>query len=362
MSLPNFTAVVVESYQDHIDLWQGELRDWLPETIFDAHVHLGPPVIVSPIPSHRLKEALSTFSSLTWEQARSFYSQLFGGKTIAGLIAFGFPLREVDIGAANRYLAKAAAEDQRIHPFILADPHDIPGTIRQFHELHDETGVRFVGVKPYYDLLRIDKPNSVFHCRDIDFTPMPLLEFMNEQKLALMLHTSGRGGGDSHVRDFVEMAAGRFPRIRVILAHMCRYTHPDQFEELFRSPVLNYPNVFLEMSSAASASVYELTLSRRHLWDRLLFGSDIPFGLITGTEHWSETHGPVFLTRDDYTWSDPELNRRFAAERNRMTYNTYHTIHALKQAMDGLGMSASEEAKLKAAIFSGNAMRLLGGI
>ena len=360
MQPANFTSTVINDYRDHVDLWREELSAWLPEKILDAHVHLGPQEIVGPIPQHRLKEALLTFNSLTWEQARSFYARLFSGKNIVGLIAFGFPLREVDLPAANRYIARVASEDHRIHPFILADPHDIPGTIRQFHQLADETGVRFLGVKPYYDLLRIEKPNSVFHCRDIDFTPLPLLEFMNERELVLMLHTSSRGGGDAHVREFIEMVATRFLRIRVILAHMSRYTQPDQFDDLFHSRVLDYPNVFLEMSSAASPRVYELTLSRRDLWDRLLFGSDIPFGLITGTEHWSATHGPVFLTRDDYTWSDPELNQRFAAERKGMTYNTYHTIHALKQAMDDLNLSQDVEAKLKRAIFCENAKRMLG--
>jgi predicted TIM-barrel fold metal-dependent hydrolase len=131
---------------------------------------------------------------------------------------------------------------------------------------------------------------------------------------------------------------------------------------LFRSSVLDHPNVYLEMSSAASAHVYELTLSRRDLWDRLMFGSDVPFGLITGTEYWSEPHGPVFLPRDDYAWSDPELNARFANERRGMTYNTYHTIAALKQAMDRLNLAKAEEEKLKSAIFAGNAQRFLSDV
>lgn len=350
------------AYHDHVAMWQRELAAWVPAEVFDAHVHLGPPDIVALIPPHRLREALSTYSSLTWEQAAEFYPKLFSGKSIVGMIAFGFPLREVNVAAANRYIASVAAKDARVHPFILADPHDMPATIRQYHEIADQTGVRFVGVKPYYDLLRIDKPNSVFHCRDIDFVPLPLLEFVDEQGLALMLHTSGHGGGDAHVRDFIQMAATRFPRIQIILAHMCRYTDPSQFDDLFRSAVLDHPNVYLEMSSAASAHVYELTLSRRDLWNRLLFGSDIPFGLITGTEHWSPTHGPVFLTRDNYTWSDPGLNARFAAERMHMTYNTYHTIGALKQAMDGLSISAGEKERLKSAIFAGNARQLLSGV
>lgn len=351
---------MIDPYVDHIDLWQNELAEWVPTELFDGHVHLGPAEIVGTIPPARLKEALSTFSSMTWGEARQFYSRLYSGKSIIGVIAFGFPLREVNLAAANRYLACTAEEDPRVHPFILADPHDIPATIAQFHQLAEETGVRFRGVKPYYDLLKIEKPNSVFHCRDIDFTPMSLLEFMNDERLALMLHTSGHGAGTEPVQAFVEMAARRFPRVRIILAHMGRYTDAQQFKALFESGVLDYPNVYLETSSAAATSVYDMTLSRRDLWSRLIFGSDIPFGLITGTEYWSEETGPIFLTRNDYTWSDPALNLRFSSERTRMTYNTYHTLHALKSAMDRLALEMHVEDELKQAIFCGNALRLLG--
>lgn len=339
-------------------MWHTELAAWAPREIFDAHVHLGPPGIAAPFTPERLTEALSTFTHLTYEQAHTFYREGLSGKHMAGMIAFGFPLREIDLKKANEYIAETARRHPEVRPFILADPHDIPGTIDQFHAIRDR-GVRFLGVKPYFDLLRLPVKNSVFHCQDIDFTPPELLEFMNKESLALMLHTSSIGGGDPKVRGFVRMAATTFPRVKIILAHMSRYTRPEQFKDLFHSDVLDLPNVFLEMSSASSAEVYSLTLSRPDLWDRLVFGTDIPFGLLTGTEHWSDTHGPVFITRDDYTWSDPQLQARFADVRQRMTYNTYHCIKALKDAITGMKLTAAMEDDLKQRIFSRNALERL---
>jgi len=350
----------ITSYQDHVGLWQDELAPWVPDEVFDAHVHLGPYDIMQPFAPLRLQEALTTFRGLTYEESRAFYQQLYSGKTIRGQIAFGFPLREVDIRKANQYLADTAKYDPTVHAFILANPLDIDDTIRQWHECND-AGLRFEGVKPYFDLLAIDKPNSVFHCKDIDFTPMPLLEFMNDQKLVLMLHTSSIGCGDEQVRDFVHMAATTFPDIRIILAHMGRYTEPAQFQDLFSSPIIDLPNVFLEMSSASSKDVYASVLSRRDLWDKLIFGSDVPFGLLTGVEHWSDSHGPVFITRDDYVWSDSVMQQQFTREREKLSYNTYHVIKALKDAVDDLNLPAHEEADLKQRIFSRNALeRVLG--
>jgi predicted TIM-barrel fold metal-dependent hydrolase len=345
----------LEQYTDHVGLWRDQLRAWVPDDIFDAHVHLGPPEVMGEISDERKREALSTFPSFTYEQCRNFYAGLFSGKRVVGQIAFGFPLREVNIAAANEYLVDTARRDPTVYPFILADPHDIAGTIRQFRDIA-KTGVRFAGVKPYYDLLRIDKPNSVFHCHDIDFAPHDLLAFMHDEQLALMQHTSSIGVGDPAVRAFVELVATKYPGIKLILAHMGRYTKPEQFDDFFASPQLEHKNVFLEMSSASSANVYRQTLSRRDLWDRLLFGTDVPFGLITGVEHWSDTHGPVFLTRDEYLWSDAAMNAEFAAERMKLSYNTYHVIAALKTAIDELQLSESEEYDLKDRIFRRNVL------
>ena len=347
-------------YHDHVGLWANQLAQWVPQKLFDAHVHLGTPEVVRPPHADRLTEALTTFTSLTHEQAQAWYQDLYAGKTILGQVAFGFPLREVNIGEANEYLAGLARRDLSLRPFILADPHDIGSTIRQFHCLRAD-GVRFLGVKPYYDLLGIEKKNSVFHCCDADFVPMELLEFMNAEQLVLMLHTSGIGVGDPKVRGFVSMVAQRFARIKIVLAHMGRYTKPEQFDSFFESEVLDYPNVFLDTSSATSDRVYARCLSRRDLWDRILFGSDLPYGLITGVEHWSDTHGPVFITRDRYRWSDEQLNQQFAHLRRQLSYNTYHVIQALKSAIDELGLAADEQETLKAKLFWQNALERLFG-
>jgi len=34
-------TVYKEKFSDHINIWRDELKEWMPEKIFDAHVHLG---------------------------------------------------------------------------------------------------------------------------------------------------------------------------------------------------------------------------------------------------------------------------------------------------------------------------------
>jgi predicted TIM-barrel fold metal-dependent hydrolase len=343
-------------YQDHVRLWEDELRDWTPETIFDSHVHLGPPDAMGEMSAERRREPLSTFTALTWPELSRFYSSLYGSKNVCGLIAFGFPLREVDIEAANRYIAELASQEPTVTAFILSDPRNTQRTIAQFHWAK-RLGVRFRGVKPYFDFLG----KSNYETTMPEFVPSDLLAFMNVKELALMLHTSGLGMSDTGNQNFVRSVCRRYPQVKVVLAHMGRYLDPRQFFEFLDSDVLDYPQVYLETSSVTCSEVYAMALERKDLWSRLVFGSDLPFGAITGVERSFEGTEPgMFLTRDDYEWSDRDLNQRFAKECGALTYNTYHMIKALKDAVEGLRVSAGDRERLKQDIFRNNAALMCG--
>lgn len=344
-------------YEDHAGIWNSELRDWVPDRIFDAHVHLGPPNSMRPFSPERLQSALSTFPGLTYETANHIYHGIYNGKEVAGLIAFGFPLMEVDLEQANAYIADTMLRAPRIKGFIVADPTNAQKTIAAFRRA-EERGARFSGVKPYYDLTG----KQVFDTHMREFIPDDLLSFMNEEALAMMLHTSRSGMGVPECQEYVREVAWTYPRIRIILAHMGRYIDYQEFFRFMETDIMDFPNVYLEMSSASRMEVYERALDRRELWPRILFGSDIPFGLITGTEIWSEKYGPIFLTRDEYTWTDKELSAALAEVIPSLSYNTYHTIKALKEGITALRLPADEQEKLKRMIFYDNAVNgLFGG-
>jgi len=348
------SPTAVPPYADHIALWADELMAWVPDVFFDAHVHLGPPHAIAAISPERRKVALTTSTSLTWEQLEDVYSQLYRTKRVAGLIAFGFPLREVDLQAANRYVIDLMKrEGHALKGFLLAHPTDFDSTLAIFDEAQKH-GVRFSGVKPYFDFLGKD----VFQTAMPEFIPQPLLKFMDRERLILMLHTSGVGMSETRNQDYLRSVMERFPRIRIILAHMGRYLELRQFYAFCDSGLFDYPTLYLETSSASLTEVYQRVLSEPKLHDRLLFGSDLPYGLITGVEAWSKTHGPIFVTRDRYPWSDPTLQENAPLSPDRLTYNTYHTIKALKDAVESMRFPPEQVEALKQAVFFKNASAL----
>ena len=343
-------------YQDHIGLWAGELKVWLPDRIFDAHVHLGPPEIVARLSPGR-NQPLTVWTSLKWEEALSGYARLFSGKATEGVIAFPFPIQEVNVAKANEYIAGLAASDKRVKGFMLVNPARIDAAKKQFYE-HEKNDVRFYGVKPYYDLLG----KSNYATKMEELLPEELLKFMNGEKLILMLHTSSVGIGDPAVRGYIRFMAGDYPEIKIILAHLGRYIHPDQFLEFMDTDIMDYPSVYLEMSSGSSVAVYEKLLPRRALWKKLLFGSDLPWAMMDGLEFWDDKTAPgMFLTRTEYQWSDLALLKKHEATRRKLTFNTYHVLKCFKDAVERSGIAPEDQQILKQNIFSQNALRLFGG-
>jgi predicted TIM-barrel fold metal-dependent hydrolase len=342
--------------RDHIGLWRSQIASWLPRLLFDSHIHLSPPEAVGPISAERRKVALTTFTHMRLEELEAIYRNLFPGRTIVGLIAFPFPQYEVDIEAANEYIGAIALRNRHVKGFLLAHPTDAGRTLRQYEDLRRK-GVRIYGIKPYFDLLR--KSNYVTTMDE--FIPERLLEFMDDQKLILMLHTSSIGMADPEDQRYVKWAVRKHPGIKIILAHLGRYLQVGQFLAFTDSDVMDSPSVYLDASFATKVEAYERILSRQEWWSRLLFGTDIPFGLFTGVEDWKPEVGSVILTRDTYAWSDPAIDARFAQERRVLTYNTYHVIEAIKQAMERLGITGTEAECLKQKIFCENAASLFAG-
>jgi predicted TIM-barrel fold metal-dependent hydrolase len=352
----NVDAVDPAAFCDHVGLWARELAAWMPAEFFDAHLHLGPLEAMGPISPARQRVPLCTFTHLELTQARGWHERLFPGRRVTGMIAFPMPLREVHIAEANRWLIDVMRASPEVKGFVLAHPTDLRPTLAAWKAAL-AAGTRFRGVKPYFDLLG----KGVLECSMEEFIPEPLLEFMDAEGLVLMLHTSGSGMADPTNQRYVREVLGRFPAIRMVLAHMGRYLVPDEFFRFADCDLLDHARLFLDMSSVTVPAVYARTLEHPTLWQRLLFATDLPYGLITGMEAWSDRAGPIFVTRDTYPWTDAALQRESPIAPHTLTYNTYHVLHAFKTALDSRQLAPAEEQAIKEAVFRTNAESLLNG-
>lgn len=335
--------------RDHLGLWKNELCDWVPEKIFDAHIHLGrKDFMTKPFSSSRLATALSSFAHMTIEELDAIYAELFKSKDIVGMFAFPFPQPEVDGSRANCYIIELMQNDSRVKGFLRSDPIDTAADIRTFSAAESK-GARFYGVKPYFDLL--GKSNYDTQLKEI--LPDKLLSFMNSERLILMLHTTGRGMGDPTVLEYLSRIVDKFPDIKIILAHMGRYLDVRDFECFMNSDLRKSQNIFFDISFASEKTVYDLALSDPGLRKRLMFASDNPFGLILGGEFFKRDGKAELMTRNKYTWSE---NGSWGYN---MTWNSYHCLKAFKDALESAEENVDKRQSVKEDIFLNNALSML---
>lgn len=337
------------SCKDHLCLWQNTLKHWMPENLFDAHIHLGLREFMhEDFSSERLKIAISSFGHMTIEELDEIYAKAYEGKNIVGLFAFPFPQFEIDSIAANCYIIELMKKTLRVKGFFLSDPSDFKHNLKIF-SMAETAGVRFTGVKPYFDRLGKKNADTLMH----EILSDRLLSFINSEKLLLMLHTTGRGVADKNVVNSLLHIIEKYPDIKIILAHMGRYLTAHDFESFMNSGLPDSENIYFDISFASEKSVYDLALSHRGVRKRLLFASDNPFGLITGGEFFTETGDALLLTRDKYTWSE---SGTYGYD---MTLNTYHCMKALKDSIEEIEEDSAERDAIKNDIFLNNALCLM---
>ena len=139
--------------QDHLGLWKNELEKWMPESVFDAHIHLGSRAFMArDFSPQRLQIALSSFGHMTIEELDAIYAKLYPGRKITGMFAFPFPQMEIDANLANRYIIQLMKRDRREKE--SSHPTEIPDVIGYIQGGWKKKGSGFLAIKPIFGLAR----------------------------------------------------------------------------------------------------------------------------------------------------------------------------------------------------------------
>jgi len=317
------------------EIYEREIAPWLPERIFDCHVHIGLPEHRGPISPERLKMdwAMEVGLSQSWQELRSAYEILFPDRQVQ-VLAFGGVFKEIDIEANNEYVLRGvldAANNAR--GLCVTRPEWDAKRVSEAMERG------FVGIKPYPDLA----PQETREVSIYDFLPRSHLVALDERSGILMLHLprGGRLADPENIREVMEIAEN-YPSIRIILAHIGRCFCLPTLEKSLHNFVQDN-RIFFDTSANLNADVFHYALQMIGA-DRMLFGSDLPITLMRGMrEHIGERY--VNYTDGNYSWN---TNRKSPEVEARYTYFLYEEIRALIRAVEraGLGRDALEKIML----------------
>lgn len=332
------------------ELYENELREFLPEKIFDIHAHiwLASDNIVS-----KEKEAKR---KVTWpsliakdnpiEDLRETYRLLYPEKEVCALVFSSGN----NYDKKNEYVSKSSEKTG-----FSALYFSRPGQSADELEEKIKSG-GFLGLKSYLDLSPKYIPES--EIRIFDFFPKHQLKRMDELGAVVMLHIPRPG----RLRDPVNLAQileikKEFPKIRLIIAHIGRaYTREDigeAFETLDTCPDLMY-------DFSANCCEYAITEVLKHAGPRrLMFGTDMPI-LRMRTRRIEENGTYINLIPKGLYGDpkqDPHLREVSDAEAEKITFFAYEQLLAFKRACQTLGLTKED---IEAVMYK-NAAELIDG-
>ena len=318
-------------------IYEEELKDFLPDKIFDVHCHVNlekhkPPVVVKP----GEKKRTVTWPSLVAKQnsiedLQETYELFFPGKDCKALMFSNCGPGD-DVNAYVSEVSKTSGFPALYYSHPEQSAEEIERRIR-------EGG--FLGLKSYLDLAPKYLPGN--EIRVFDFFPKHQLAKLNEMGAICMLHIprSGRLKDQVNIQQILEIRR-EFPKVRLIVAHIGRaYTKEDvgdAFDYLTQEPETMY-------DFCANCCEYAITeLIRRVGPKHVMFGLDLP--ILRMRTHRIEENGtyinlvPPGMYGDPS--QDPHLREVSAEEAEKITFFAYEELLAFKRAAKTLGLSRED--------------------
>lgn len=329
------------AYDKHV--YETELRDFLPEKIIDAHVHIWDETCVSTASSNGGSTWTNLIAEdLTGEDLINANQLLLPGKEVTPIV-FGSCSCDTDI--ANAMVLK---EKKKFgFPALYRTSYDISAEKLEKDVL--EGG--YLGLKPYLTYCPPYIP--IPEIRIFDFMPHHQLEVANKHGWIVMLHIAR----SARLRDKVNIAQlmeieERYPNIKLVVAHIGRaYAKEDigdAFEILGKTKNMMFDFTANVCDDAIRACIEAVGPKR------LIFGTDLPIAFM---RMYRITENGVYynvVPRGLYGDVSNEPHMRETDEEN-ITIMYYEQIRAMKRVAEELKLSKSDIED----IFYNNAMHLM---
>ena len=285
-NLTDFTVT-----NDDVDFFNRHLRNFVPTESFDSHAHfyenshLG-----NTLNDNYLKYRPNPGG---WAAYQKHLKMLMGDRAPQGGLFFAMPRKDVNMRAANEFVAEQVSQSDKLRGLLLIHPKDDPDHVNQ--QITDQG---FVGIKVYLTYADRDDPYNA----DIEeFLPDWAWEIADKNRLVIMLHmVKPRAIADTLNQQYIREHCLRYPNANLILAHCARSFNSGHILEGLDS-LRGLENIFFDNSAICEPQPVEEIL-KIFGPSRLLFGTDFPVSMLRGRAV-STADGFLWLGQGNVDWS-----------------------------------------------------------
>jgi len=303
-------------------IWEKELEDFVPDSVFDAHCHIWSEAFKK----NNTQDTSGLRMEIALEDLHRWSLTLFPGRNM-GYVPLPTPLKDIDYSghndwtAAEAHSAKSVGIPLPVIPTMLV----VPGMDKDEISLRAERdGVKVL--KPYR-VYADDPKNGVI----TDFFPETFMEAADEHHLAVTLHLSKETGSadEQNLKDLA-LFTRKYPNIRWILAHCARAFNSVHLEDAVHR-LAKMENVFVDTSAVNDTYTHYL-LFKYFDREKILFGTDnVAAGSARGK----------YITFG-YGWEGYVGKESLEHCDSRCTFIVYEQLRCQKQAAEMIDLTKSE--------------------
>ncbi len=325
-------------------IYERELRDWLPKKIFDSHVHIFDESNFKSGYKMPEKSCFQKFGgTFTLEQCMEIAKNLLPDQEFS-MNCFGNPDEEANLDAASKYIGKIS-NNKRVFGMALVSPKDDIETIK-----HRINNYGLIGYKPYRNFVdwMDDEEVTIF-----DMLSPEQMEFADEKGLAITIHIpkAARLADPSNQKQMVEICQ-RYPNAKIIFAHIGRAYSMNNVIG-FLDKISKCKNAYMDTAMVNHPGVLEYAFNNFPR-ERIVFGSDAPIAFLRGKSV-EINNQYAYLMGEDYA-----IGSTIYDADNIVQFTTffYEQLRGIKEATIKAGFSHKELENF----FYNNIYNLLSGI
>lgn len=317
------------------ELFDRELRSFVPEKIFDAHAHL-----YETWHWGRGEGGMQGPRVATLAEFRRLMEWITPGSHTTALF-FGVGFSDERLRPSNEFVAAEVSQDPECRGQMVISPRMDPEEVRQ-----EAKRLGFTGLKVYHTFVQGEVS---WHADISRFLTEEHVRVAHQEGWTITLHmVKDRAMADPANQQRIVEYCTRYPDMKLILAHAARGFNPYHTVEGIHA-LKGLGNVWCDTSAVTEAGAFEAIVDTLG-HDRLLWGSDFPV---------SHGRGRCIAIGDQFFWlGEDSLDwDSVAAQASIQPVLTgLESLRVLKLAARHLRLSDSQVED----IFYYNARRMLG--
>ncbi len=323
--------LILEDYDKYV--YENELKDFLPDKIFDCHVHLYKKDIPYINPPKKPTWVGRVTEEMSKDELPLLLKTFFPDKTSKALI-FGWTNREYN--AMNEYVRESGAALN--YPTLYRTNYAMPAD--KLEEDIKKGG--FLGIKPY----RSDRAQYIplNETRIFDFLPHSHLEVCDRNGWIVMLHIPR----DMRLKDPVNLyqiaeIEEKYPNLKLIIAHIGRAYAKEDIGNAF-DIIGRGKNTYFDFTANLCEDAIKACIEAVGT-DKLLFGSDLPVAKMRMYRIVENGYYINIIRRGEYGDMNGVAHMRESDEKD-VTFMIYEQIKALKNVAFELKLKDNDIEKI----------------